>query len=107
MSDLERASGLDIEVQLGSPAGRAHLDAFAEVVAEVAATGAGPAELLSYLDAAAEREDGLAPGEVPATSGRVQVLTVHAAKGLEWEIVAVPHLTEGVFPDHQGQHLAG
>jgi len=107
MSDLERASGLDIEVQLGSPAGRAHLDAFAEVVAEVAATGAGPAELLSYLDAAAEREDGLAPGEVPATSGRVQVLTVHAAKGLEWEIVAVPHLTDGVFPITRGSTWLG
>ena len=66
IADLERATGLDIEVQLGSPAGRAHLDAFAEVVAEVAATGAGPTELLGYLDAAAEREDGLTPGEVPA-----------------------------------------
>ena len=43
-------------------AGRAHLDAFAAVVAEVAATGAGPGELLEYLDAAAEREDGLSPG---------------------------------------------
>ncbi|MET0865058.1 MAG: ATP-dependent DNA helicase [Nakamurella sp.] len=107
MSDLERASGLDIEVQLGSPAGRAHLDAFADVVADVAATGAGPAELLSYLDAAAEREDGLAPGEVPATSGRVQVLTVHAAKGLEWEIVAVPHLTDGVFPITRGSTWLG
>ena len=107
LADLERATGLDIEVQLGSPAGRAHLDAFAEVVAEVAATGAGPTELLSYLDAAAEREDGLTPGEVPAASGRVQVLTVHAAKGLEWEIVAVPHLTEGVFPITRGSTWLG
>jgi DNA helicase-2/ATP-dependent DNA helicase PcrA len=107
MAELERATGLDIEVQLGSPAGRAHLDAFAGVVAEVAATGAGPTELLSYLDAAAEREDGLAPGEVPTVSGRVQVLTVHAAKGLEWEIVAVPHLTEGVFPVTRGSTWLG
>ena len=42
IADLERATGLDIEVQLGGAAGRAHLDAFAGVVAEVAATGAGP-----------------------------------------------------------------
>ncbi len=102
IADIERALGLDIEIQLASPAGRAHLDAFAAVVSEVAATGAGPAELLDYLDAAAEREDGLAPGEVPASSGRVQVLTIHAAKGLEWEIVAVPHLTDGVFPNSRG-----
>lgn len=30
--------------------------------------------------------------------GRIQVLTVHAAKGLEWQIVAVPHLSARVFP---------
>ena len=36
--------------------------------------------------------------------GRVQVLTVHAAKGLEWEIVAVPHLVAQVFP---GRKISG
>lgn len=107
LADIERANGLDIEVQLGSTAGRAHLDAFAEVVAEVASTGAGPRELLDYLDAAAEREDGLTPGEVLVSTGRVQVLTVHAAKGLEWEIVAVPHLTDGVFPVTRGSTWLG
>lgn len=107
MADLERATGLDIEVQLASTAGRAHLDAFADVVSEVAATGAGPAELLDYLDTAAEREDGLTPGEVPSATGRVQVLTVHAAKGLEWEIVAVPHLSNGVFPITRGSTWLG
>ena len=30
------------------------------------------------------------------------MLTIHAAKGLEWEIVAVPHLTDGVFPNSRG-----
>ncbi|HYN72620.1 MAG TPA: ATP-dependent DNA helicase [Nakamurella sp.] len=102
IADIEHTLGLDVEIQLGSPAGRAHLDAFAAVVSDVASTGAGPGELLDYLDAAAEREDGLTPGEVPASSGRVQVLTIHAAKGLEWEIVAVPHLTDGVFPNSRG-----
>ncbi|TKV61057.1 ATP-dependent helicase [Nakamurella flava] len=102
VSDIERTIGVEIEVQLTGGAGRAHLDAFADVVAAVAATGAGPLELLDYVDAAAEREDGLSPGEVPAPAGQVQVLTVHAAKGLEWEIVAVPHLTAGVFPSGRG-----
>ena len=31
----------------------------------------------------------------------MQILTVHAAKGLEWEIVAVPHLVSDVFPEPQ------
>ena len=98
IAELERTTGLDVEVRIASPAGRAHLDAFADVVAEFAAGGGGPAELVEYLLTAAEREDGLAPGEVIAASGRVQVLTVHAAKGLEWQIVAVPHLSDTVFP---------
>jgi DNA helicase-2/ATP-dependent DNA helicase PcrA len=107
IADLERATGLDVEVRLATGSGRVHLDAFADVVAEVAATGAGPAELLDYLDTAAEREDGLTPGEVATTEGWVQVLTVHAAKGLEWQVVAVPHLTEGVFPITRGSTWLG
>jgi DNA helicase-2/ATP-dependent DNA helicase PcrA len=30
----------------------------------------------------------------------VQVLTVHAAKGLEWQVVAVAHLSGGTFPSN-------
>ncbi|MTD13668.1 AAA family ATPase [Nakamurella sp. YIM 132087] len=100
--DLERTSGLDVEVQLHSAAGRAHLDAFADIVADVAAAGAGPVELIEYLMMAEEREDGLAPGEADPVPGRVQLMTLHAAKGLEWELVAVPHLTKNVFPGTKG-----
>src|SRR5581483_3725681 len=53
---------------------------------------------LAYLDAAADVENGLAPADVSVSRDRVQVMTVHAAKGLEWQIVAVPHLSTGVFP---------
>ena len=54
--------------------------------------------LLAYLDAAEQVENGLAPAEVSVANDRVQILTVHAAKGLEWQVVAVPHLSGRVFP---------
>ncbi|MCR6486550.1 ATP-dependent helicase [Amycolatopsis sp. OK19-0408] len=101
VADVERTMLLDVE-SLARPgsAGRAHLDAFAEVVTDYAET-APTATLLSfvdYLNTAAHAEDGLTPGEVEVVPDRVQVLTVHSAKGLEWEVVAVPHLVHEVFP---------
>ena len=88
------------------PVGRAHLDAFADVVADFAAGAEVPTlpALLDYLDTAERAEEGFAPGEVEVAPDRVQVLTVHAAKGLEWEIVAVPHLVGQVFP---GRKISG
>ncbi len=50
------------------------------------------------LDAAEQVENGLAPAVVAVAHDRVQILTVHAAKGLEWQVVAVPHLSGRVFP---------
>ncbi|CAM3140268.1 ATP-dependent DNA helicase [Saccharomonospora xinjiangensis] len=102
VSDIERTMLLDIEA-LARPGavGRAHLDAFAEVVHDYAESSP-TATLLSfvdYLSTAARAEDGLTPGEVEVAPERVQVLTAHAAKGLEWRIVAVPHLVAGTFPN--------
>ncbi|WP_083871107.1 ATP-dependent helicase [Nocardia aobensis] len=104
VADVERTIGVGVETQTrrtaaGAGAGREHLDAFADVVAGYAgdhrATLPG---LLSFLAAAEEVENGLEPGEVEVAHDRVQVLTVHAAKGLEWEVVAVPHVARGLFP---------
>lgn len=106
----ERLLGLDIEVasdpDLHPSWGRAPLDALADVAAGYAA-GADRVTLggfLDWLDAAREHERGLEGVEVPelaevsVDTSAVQVLTVHAAKGLEWDAVAVPGLVEGTFP---------
>ncbi|HEY2205264.1 MAG TPA: ATP-dependent DNA helicase [Pseudonocardia sp.] len=101
VADTERTLLLDVETAARpGPAGRAHLDAFADVVAEFAAGADVPSlpALLDYLATAEQAEDGLSPGEVEVATDRVQILTVHAAKGLEWELVAVPHLVKKVFP---------
>ncbi|MCX6480008.1 MAG: PD-(D/E)XK nuclease family protein, partial [Mycobacterium sp.] len=98
VAEVRRVLGVDAEV-LAAGAGTEHLDRFADVVAGYTQHGvADAAGLLAYLDAAAVVEKGLAPAEVSVAPGRVQVLTVHAAKGLEWQIVAVPHLSGKVFP---------
>ncbi|MEU6643649.1 ATP-dependent DNA helicase [Saccharomonospora sp. NPDC046836] len=101
VADVERTMLLDVEA-LARPgsAGRAHLDAFADVVTEYA-ENSPTGTLLSFLDylATAEHaEDGLPPGEVEVVADRVQVLTAHSAKGLEWRVVAVPHLVQDTFP---------
>jgi ATP-dependent DNA helicase UvrD/PcrA len=101
VADVERMLRLDVETAARpDKAGRAHLDAFADVVADFVAESpaATLTALLDYLATAEQAEDGLEPGEVEVAQDRVQVLTVHAAKGLEWRIVAVPHLVSEVFP---------
>ncbi|SEH90212.1 DNA helicase-2 / ATP-dependent DNA helicase PcrA [Mycolicibacterium rutilum] len=104
VAEVRRALGVDTEARARRPvsagwSGTEHLDAFADVVADFAARStAGPTEFLAYLDAAEEVENGLAPAETSVATDRVQILTIHAAKGLEWQVVAVPHLSARVFP---------
>ncbi|WP_033340884.1 ATP-dependent helicase [Catenuloplanes japonicus] len=106
VADVERTIGLDVEVAVrASAAGdaglaRAHLDALGDVAARFAgeADGGTLSGFLAFLAAAEEEERGLAPGQVDVVEGAVQILTAHAAKGLEWDVVAVAGLTRDVWP---------
>ncbi|WP_430868490.1 UvrD-helicase domain-containing protein [Demequina aurantiaca] len=98
----ERAWALDIESAVARPDGRAqrNMDAFIDaahsfvVGSERATLGA----FLAWLDAARSEEGGLAAPVKNPEPGTVQILTVHASKGLEWDVVAVPGLNDGQFP---------
>jgi DNA helicase-2/ATP-dependent DNA helicase PcrA len=112
VADVERTVRLDVEVAARagrSPAlARSNLDRFLDVCADFvdAAPQAGITAFLDYLDAAEERERGLAPGEAEVDPDRVQLLTVHGSKGLEWDAVFVPGLVEGFFPSSAGTPTA-
>jgi DNA helicase-2/ATP-dependent DNA helicase PcrA len=110
LDEIERTIGLDIEVAArpGSDLiGRANLDRFSDEAARFAgdrsasAVAAGSSQVtafLSYLKAAELEEYGLKPAAVEVHAERVQILTVHGAKGLEWDVVGLAGLVKGGFP---------
>ncbi|MCW2524064.1 MAG: ATP-dependent helicase [Frankiales bacterium] len=118
ISLIESTLGLDIEVSTraelsdgaadgaNADAGRANIDRFIDESARFASdrSGAGVPAFLAYLKAAEDEEYGLKPAAVQVQSERVQVLTVHGSKGLEWDVVAVAGLIEKGFPDQAKSH---
>ena len=100
----EQALDLDIEIaaRVGHPMGHRALDSFHETARAFAADTDAPTltGFLEWLDAAEEHEDAMSAPEVEPSPGAVQLLTVHAAKGLEWDVVAVPGMDEQVFPSY-------
>lgn len=115
VAEVERALLLDVELAsrpgVSLAQARAHLDALAEVATsfETTAERATLGSFLAWLAAADQQEHGLEAGQVEVDEHVVQVMTVHAAKGLEWDVVAVPGLVEGSLPQHRSQprHTAG
>lgn len=92
--------GLDLEVAANEARnGPAPLHAFDEALAGylAAAEGATLGGFLGWLQAAEQKED-LSPRSDPPEPGTVQVLTVHGAKGLEWDAVAVPRMVVDELP---------
>jgi DNA helicase-2/ATP-dependent DNA helicase PcrA len=104
VDEVARTLGLEVELASApevSPAGaRTHLDALHTVASEFTELAELPSlpAFLGYLRDAEERERGLEPGEVAVNPEAVQLLTGHSAKGLEWDVVAVPGLTADQFP---------
>ena len=88
-----------------SMGGRAALDEFIAVTAayEKDTPGASLGSFLAYLRMADEREDGLEAPLGEPDSRAVQIMTVHASKGLEWDGVVVFGLADGSFPLHKSK----
>ncbi|HEX9231468.1 MAG TPA: ATP-dependent helicase, partial [Jatrophihabitantaceae bacterium] len=99
------AARWDAASQAGGPGGAAadrDLDAVIELF-EAAARftdrlpAASAEQFIDHLGAQQIPGDTLAPRT--ARGDAVQILTAHASKGLEWDLVCVTHVQEGTWPD--------
>ncbi len=101
-------TGLEVELASSTSAvaasRRDNLAAFLDAVASFAGIDgdASLPGLLAYLKAEEEYAQGLALA-IPTEANSVKLLTVHRAKGLEWDVVFVPGMCTKVFPSAQGR----
>ncbi|MFE4227662.1 ATP-dependent helicase [Arthrobacter sp. NPDC056886] len=104
LGEVERAMLLDIEVAarpgISIHQARRNLDAFQDAAAGFLHTSQRVDVLafLAWLEAAAAEENGLDAAAPEVNHEAIQLLTVHASKGLEWDVVFVPGLNAGAFP---------
>jgi superfamily I DNA/RNA helicase/RecB family exonuclease len=103
---VTRLSSLALSGGPGSTAADRDLDATValfDVAARFAdrSPKAGPDVFLDHLLGQQIPGDTLAP-QAPSSDG-VRLMTAHAAKGLEWDVVAVAGVQEGVWPDLRGR----
>lgn len=102
---IVHALRLDIELESNEyslhegAAARANLDSFVDVVENFISTDAEGSlrSLLLWLERTM-RDDAVAEHVAQAEPGTVQIITGHSAKGLEWDLVAIPRLVTDEFP---------
>jgi DNA helicase-2/ATP-dependent DNA helicase PcrA len=92
---------LDIEVAANETrtGGSSNTEAFFDALSSylVVDDSASLGGFLGWLREA-EWRDGLAPRPEDAEPGTVQLLTIHGAKGLEWDLVVVPRMVDKELP---------
>src|SRR5215203_924019 len=97
---------LDVELmatrEYATDSRRDQLGTFVDAVAGYADVDgdASLAGLLAYLQAEIDQGAGLEQA-VPSDREAVKLLTVHKAKGLEWDLVFLPALMKGIFPSER------
>ena len=107
---FERESLLDVErlAHEGRRSSREARDAFMDAVRQYRAFSEeqGAAGFLDWLEQA-EWRDSLTPRSEPAEPGCVQILTIHGAKGLEWDLVAVVRSVTDELPARSREGTSG
>jgi len=105
---IVEVTGIDVElassVSPAAAARRENLDLFLQAVAQFQPVDGQVtlSALLAWLEAEDEFGQGLDVA-TPSEADSVKLLTVHRAKGLEWDVVFVVGVTDRKFPTSQGR----